>query len=176
MGPKSARASRPPREGGQGGRSKPGFLAMHPPAGGWGGDVHTGRDGRGPCPARRCRGVQRDRRAGKARRVTGPHKTLRKPGRVQGAECGPARTLAPVLGARGRSGAARSGAEVRVVLPGVLLLAVVVIDAGWYGTRRRFECCFGRLTGGGSPPGAQGLGWQAMGASGCQPTRRRKKR
>ena len=145
---------------------------MHPPAGGWGGDVHRGRDWRGPCPARRCRVVLRDRRAGRARRVTGPHKSLRKLPRVQGAEGGPARPLARGTRARGRSGAARSGAEVRVALPGVLLLAVVVIAAGWYGALQGFECCFGRLTGGGSPPGVQGLGWQARSASGCHARRR----
>ncbi len=145
---------------------------MHPPAGGRGGDVHTGRDWRGPCPARRCRGVQRDRRAGKARRVTGPHKARTGASRGHGAECGTARPLARGTRARGRSGHARSGAEVRVVRPGVILLAVVAIDAGWTGARQGFECFFGRLTGGGPSHGAQCLGSQAMGASGCHPRRR----
>ena len=42
----------------------------------------------------------------------------------------------------------------------------------WTGARRGFECCFGRLSGGGVPPGAKGLGGKAMGASGCLPRRR----
>ena len=172
MGPNSAQASPPPREGGQGGRSKLGLHAMHPPAGGRGGDVYSRRDWRGPCPARRCRGVQRDRRAGKARRVTGPHKALRVGCRMRGAESVTARPLAPVFGARGRSGHARSGAEVREVRPGVILLAVVAIDAGWTGARRGFECCFRGLVGGGAHPGAKGLAGKGIGASGRHSTRR----
>ncbi len=91
---------------------------------------------------------------------------------MRGAESGTARPLAPVFGARGRSGHARSGAEVREVRPGVILLAVVANDAGWTGARRGFECFFGRLTGGGPSHGAHCLGPQAMVASGRHSTRR----
>ena len=48
---------------------------------------------------------------------------------MQGAECGPARPLARGTRARGRSGAARSGAEARVARPGVILLAGAALVA-----------------------------------------------
>ena len=172
MEPKSAKASLPPREGGQGGRSKQGSSTLHPPAGGRGGRSphRTGLARALPRPkVKRC---VLDRRPGRARRVTDPHKALRVGCRLRGAECVTARPLAPVFGARGRSGHARSGAEVREVRPGVILLAVVANDARWTGARRGFECFFGRLTGGGPSHGAQFLGSQAMGASGCHHRRR----
>ena len=166
----------PPVRGGRGGRSKQGFHAMHPPGG--------GRGGRSPHRSGLARALPRpkvkrcvlDRRAGRARRVTGPHKASEGTGRGHGAESGTARPLAPVFGARGRSGHARSGVEVREVRPGVILLAVVAIEAGWTGARRGFECCFRWLVGGGVAPGSKGLAGKGMGASGCHPTRRRKKR
>ncbi len=61
--------------------------------------------------------VQLDRRAGRAWGVTGTLKADNEASRVQGAECGPARPLALGFSARGRSGAARSGAGNRGSTP-----------------------------------------------------------
>ena len=85
---------RPPREGGQGGRSEPGSPAMHPPAGGRGGRCPQRPGLARALPRPKVKRGGLDRRPGSARRVTGPHKAPRKRGRVRGAEGGTARTLA----------------------------------------------------------------------------------
>lgn len=158
-GPRPAAGPAPPRAGGQGGRSNPRPWPGPPQRGGRGGDVHPGRGWRAPCPGRRCRAVQRDRRAGSAGRVTGPHNASMGAGKGRGAECGPARTLAPGWGARARSGAARSGAEGRGCPRRPWRWTTVSFLASATGSGRSGGSCFaGRLAVDGARSAGSGRG------------------